>query len=568
MTDQKKTSPVGLAVGVLVSACLVSAVYLQVLGHQFLHWDDIGFYVTNPQLYGFTAENLWWIVTSSGDGIWKPLTWLSFMLEFHWLPLDAPGYHLLINPVIHAGNAVLAGAILYRLLSLPAVGDSPESRRRLAGLLLIAIVVVHPIQVEAVAWLAGRKEVLCAFFYLLAVWCWLRRLDDPVRARGWFACALLMHFLALLAKPMAVTVPVILLALDMTARRRETLWQCVGEKWPFWLLSLCIVPIAIWGQLAVDALPDATEVSTTMRLAQGVDSYTAYLAKVFLPLNLVPYYPSMTELDSGRLIASVLALLMLLGLAWHDWRTGKRRWFLAIAWYGVVFFPVCGWLQVGGHRVADRYAYLPVLSVYAVIAWCLAQWIMRKGRMMWLLPCALIVVLMGLSRQQVAAWQSDRSLWEFAAVRETNSGLIMNNLGNTRYEAGEFESAASAYRRATVLQPFMTHYRNLITAYRTQRDWSNVLAVCQEATEYHPEHGYFYEQAGQALMAQHRYADALPWFAQALSLSPDDHEALWGKAYALAKLRRKAEALHAIDQLLQQQPDHRGALQLREALTP
>lgn len=557
------TGPYGLALLAGVIA-LVGALYAQVWGHQFLHWDDLGFYVKNPYLHGFTPENLWWIATSSGDGIWKPLTWLTFMAEFRYLPLDNPGPHLLINPVIHAANAWLAGCVLHSVLSRACPLN--ESGNRWASAFLAILIAVHPVQVEAVAWLSGRKEVLCAFFYLLAVYCWLRRLDTQQPAPlKWFWLALLAHALALLSKPMAVTVPAMLLVLDGVVRRPVGFWRACIEKWPFWALSLAMVPIAIWGQLAVEALPGADQVSPAVRLAQAVDNYAAYLAKALLPLNVVPYYPSLSRVDVPRLLAGIAAMVLLLGLAWRDWRQGSRLWFLAIAWFAIVFFPVSGWLQVGGHRVADRYAYLPVMSVYAAMAVVLAHGVMRKRYAA--VPGLLVITLFSiLSYKQVGIWENDRTLWSFTALREPRSGLVMNNLGNSYYEAGDYPAAVAAYRQAVALQAYVSHYRNLLAAYEQLQDWPAVARVSQQAAQRYPEHRPFHEKAAQALIRLSRYKTALPFLDDVLSASPNDVNALWGKAYALAMLRQREQALAILEQLLLLEPAHGGGHELKAAL--
>ncbi|TNF34188.1 MAG: tetratricopeptide repeat protein [Gammaproteobacteria bacterium] len=552
----------GLLPPVMLVLVLVAILYGQVLGHQFLHWDDIGFYIQNPMLYGFTAEHLWWIATSSGDGIWKPLTWLTFMVEFQLIPMDMPGLHLLVNPLIHAANAILLGLITRRVLALHGPLFMDAQRASWAAWLAAVLFAIHPVQVEAAAWLAGRKEVLCAFFYLLAVWGWLRWLVSS--ERRWFWLTVVFHVLAIVSKPMAVTVPGVLLILDMVARRPQPLWRLVLEKWPFAIISALIVPVAIWGQLAVDALPDTALVPPLVRYAQGVDSYLAYLAKGLLPLNVAPYYPALDVIDGWRLVAGTVVMLLLPALAWRDWYRGSRFWFFVIAWYLVVFSPVCGWLQVGAHRVADRYAYLPMVSVYIAMAVAVVRY--GKPVVAALASAVMVMVLAWLGYQQVGLWKDDRSLWEFTVATQAPSAVIYNNLGSVRYDSGDYAGAAQAYRAAVALQPTAPLYRNLLLALQQSAQWENFLGYAQEASAAFPDDAFLYVQPGTGWIMLGEYDAALQFYDSLSAGAQQDTAVLWGRAYAFANLQRTPEALATLDQLLQLVPDHVGAQQLKSSL--
>lgn len=462
----------------LICAAFVYCVYGQVINHTFLLWDDIPFYIYNEHLHSFSPSNLIWIFTSSGDGIWKPLTWLTFMLEFRWID-SANGPHLLINPAIHALNAMLVGSLVFNLLSLSALSAilPLQIQRYVAGLMATVIFAVHPLNVEAATWLSGRKEVLCAFFYLASVLLWVQRLRQPDRQQALLTLAWLMQLLAVMSKAMAVTIPVVLVLLDIVARRPEPIWRLTLEKWPFWLLSATMVPVGIWAQLAVHALPGIDKVGPLLRYAQGIESYPAFMAKFLLPLNLVPYYPSRLEVNVQQTSIYSVAVLLLLALAWTDYRSGSRAWFLVILWYLAVFFPVTGWLQVGIHRAADRYTYLPVVSLCSASAVLLVRGLWRRPAVLAFVCALLAVTLTSLAHQQVGVWKDDRTLWEYTASHETPSALIMNNLGAARFADGDFQAAKKAYMLAVQLTPDPAYYENLRVACIRSEDW-----VCARET--------------------------------------------------------------------------------------
>lgn len=546
----------------LLCGFLVMLVYGQVSGHAFLSWDDKPFYIEKPILHEWSLASLKWVLTSYGDGIWMPATWLSFMLEFRWLG-DAPGPHLLINPVIHALNAALVGWLVFSVLSFPAlvpVLPSP-GRRWGAGLLAAGLFAVHPLQVEAAAWLSGRKEVLCAFFYLLSVASWVQCLQQPGKHRQWATLAWVAQALGILSHPMAVTVPVIMVLLDGVARRPEPFWRLVLGKWPFWLLSAFIVPVAIWGEMSAGTLPDMAQVGLFTRYEHGVSTYLTYLAKMLIPLNLVPYYPSQITPRWSWAIMGSLVIALMLWLAWHDYRRGQRVWCLLILWYLAVFMPVAGWLQVGGHCMADRYAYLPVVPWYAAVAVLLLK-VLRSRVMAGIAALALLLVLGFLCQRQVAVWKNDRTLWEFTATRQPTAGLVLNNLAYARAGDGDMAGAIQAYRQALSLDAVPLLFQNLISAYAQIRDWQGMLEVSRKAMEHEPGDTGFQYSAAQALLMLGRYDESLALFSGVLEKTPEDAPALWGKAYVLAKLGRREESLQFVQQLLRVNPDYPSARDL------
>jgi hypothetical protein len=352
----------------LLLALLVLAVYAPVAGHRFINFDD-GLYVAGNPLVrdGLTARGLLGALRPRALN-WHPLTWVSHMLDVELFGLR-PGPHHLVSVLIHAANASLLFGLLRALTGAAA-----------PALAVAALFAVHPLHVESVAWVAERKDVLCALFSLLAAGAHLRRVRRPSRGRD--AAVLLLFACALAAKPMAVTLPLLLLVLDawpLGRHRTVPAARLVGEKAPLLALALADGLVTLQAQHA-GRLVRVIAPSLPLRLENAVVSCAAYLGQALWPSGLALLYPfPLAGIPAPRVVAAALLLAALSAAAWRARRRDPAL-LAGWSWYLVGLLPVLGLHQVGAQARADRYTYLPLAGVFVAGAWWAAPRLRGRAR--------------------------------------------------------------------------------------------------------------------------------------------------------------------------------------------
>ncbi len=390
----------GLALGLAVLTVLVFA---PVLGHDFVSLDDPAYVTANRQVRrGLTAEGFGWAWGAEVAANWHPLTLLSHMLDCELYGLD-PGGHHLTSLLLHTANAVLLFVVWRRLTG--AAGRSA---------VVAALFAIHPLHVESVAWIAERKDVLSGFFFLLTLAAWTGWVRRPTRRR--YLLALLAFALGLLAKPMLVTLPLVLLLLDVwplerlprgapAAEIRRAFGRLLREKLPFFLAALAAGVVALFTQreamFPLAALPPA------QRAANALLAYAAYLGDTLWPRGLAVFYPLPGPQPAWRvaLAAALFAALTAATLA----RCRRSPW-LAVGWlwFAGMLVPVIGLLQVGSQGRADRYTYLPSIGLFVALVWEVAErWPAGRLRRPALAAAALLAIapLAVAARAQVATWR-------------------------------------------------------------------------------------------------------------------------------------------------------------------
>jgi tetratricopeptide (TPR) repeat protein len=423
--------------GVLL-ALVTFAVYSRVTGHEFIVVDDPG-YVGHPMVAGgLTAEGVRWAFTESNSANWHPLTWLSHMLDAELFESDA-GKHLLVNAGLHALNAALALAALVAL-----------TRTRWASLLVAALFALHPQRVESVAWASERKDVLSATFFFLVLLLYARHARAPSAVR--LAPVVLAMALGLMAKPMLVTLPFVLLLLDLWPLERfgrERAARLVLEKLPLLALSVASCALTVWAQGAGRALRSEEALSYGARLANAAVAWVAYLGQAVWPAGLSLFYPHPALVDPEGfdvLAAPVLggALLLVLVLAAAVRARRSCPWVtVGVLWYLGMLVPVLGIVQVGGAARADRYTYLPILGILIALVWGVRALVPAPAARRGLVAAGLVLATAyaGATWRQVGLWRDTGTLLEHAvAVTERNYDAH-NNLGVFYLEEGAYDLA-------------------------------------------------------------------------------------------------------------------------------
>lgn len=501
-----------LAAGLSV---LVLAIYWQVTGYPLVRFDD-GFYVgLNPAVReGVTLKGVRWAFTATLMGNWHPLAWISHMADVSLFGMAAGRFHL-VNLLFHLANTLLLFRVFLRM-----TGRTWESG------LVAALFAVHPLHVESVAWISERKDLLCAFFWLLAINAYAGYAARPGVARylAVFSC----FILALLSKAMAVTLPFALLLLDYWPLGRFLPSRAAGEgaeppfvpasarrilleKVPMLLLSALFSLIAIQAQSAGDAIGSLDRFPFRERLVNAVAAYGNYVLKTAWPSKLAVFYPFPA---SGRpLREAAVSAAILLGLTAAAIFLRRRRWpVVGWCWFLGTLVPVIGLVQVGGQSMADRYSYIPSIGLSVMAAWggCALVERFRLSRPAASAAAGLwVAALSACAFVQAGYWRGSLPLFEHALAVTSGNWIAHAIVGAEASEAGRDEEA-------------LRHLR--------------------EALRLRPDYADAHESLGMLLARQGRHAAAVPHFLEVVRYRPEDVRAQGLLAESLEKSGRSAEA--------------------------
>jgi len=443
---------------------LVSVVFGGALLNEFVRIDDHLYVTENRQVQaGLTPESIPWALSATAASNWHPLTWWSHQLDWQLFGADPRGHHA-VSIAWHAANAVLLFWLLRRLLQVGFV-EVPNHAATLVAGITAALYAVHPLRVESVAWVAERKDVLSTFFWLLTLWLYL----GFAERRTWSRYVLVTVSLALglLAKPMLVTLPAVMLLLDAWPLRRiesgpgrsKCLSLLVAEKLP-WLMLAVISSVVTWRvQLAGGAVLETLPV--TAKWANVVLSYGLYLAKSIWPTRLACFYPLDVERLTQRGFADFqvqLSLMALMAISAACLWYARSRPYLMVGWLWFLgtLVPVIGIVKVGDQAWADRYSYVPQMGLWiAGAGWALDQCLRHPNwrRPLGVAATLLLVVSAVLTMRQISTWRTTETLAE-QALSATGDNFIAYYLrGVTRQREGDAVAAGKDFERSIALKP-------------------------------------------------------------------------------------------------------------------
>lgn len=434
----------------IVLICLFLAIvtlsaYWQVLGCKFVDFDDQDYVTNNPFITrGLGPGSVAWALGTFACGNWHPVTWISYMVDHRIHGLDPMGYHL-TNLLLHIANTLILFLVLNRM-----TGAAWRSG------FVAALFALHPLHVESVAWVAERKDVLSTFFWLLAMYAYAAYAQ---RSSIWRYLLIMAAFaLSLMSKPMAVSLPIVLLLMDFWPLNRAHLrWRLVWEKAPLFAMSAGSSIITFIAQRQGGAVVGLDNVEFGYRIANSVVSYVAYIAKMIWPSGLAVFYPLAVAkmpmwqvVGAGLLLAAVSVLVM---------RNGRRFPYLAVGWlwYLITLVPVIGLVQVGAQAMADRYAYITLTGLFIIIAWGVPDLLSSRGKAVFrlLVPfvAMLILVLAACTWSQVGVWHSSYSLFDHAIKVTEDNSLAYNNRGVLFVARERSEEAIADFSKAVEIEP-------------------------------------------------------------------------------------------------------------------
>ncbi len=548
------------------------AVYSQVRSYDFVNIDDREYITTNASVRaGLSSEGLVWALTTDYAGNWFPLTWLSHMLDCQLFGLDS-GLHHLTNVLIHASSTLLLFILLKRMTGA-----------RWRSAFVAFLFALHPLHVESVAWVTERKDVLSAFFWFLTLWGYLRYVERPHLAR--YLAVLVSFCLGLMSKSMVVTLPFVLLLLDVWPLRRITLGvpataakpkqksradreikpkiaTILMEKVPFLALSALTAVITVVVQRRGGAIVSLDYIPWGTRLANGLTSYMTYIIKMLWPTGLAVFYPQPLELPDWQVLASGLALAGISILVLRSFRSSP---YLAVGWFWYLgtLVPVIGVVQVGMQAHADRYTYLPSVGIFIMMAWGVADvckpWPRAKTTLAGVFALASAACMI-LTWHQVQAWQDSMTLFKHALKVTADNHVAHNGLGIALQEQGRMEEAISHYQEAIKLRPRYPEARAnlgdiLLRLGRTEeaiQQLSETIRLNPGSLEAHINLGIAYNTMG-------KDEEAITQLLEAVRIQPNSANARYNLGRVYAKVGRLAEATAQFSLAAQLQPDNAEA---------
>ena len=567
------------------------AVFAPVRHYDFVQLDDPTQVSENANVAGgLTWAGVRWAFTTAHAGYWMPLVWLSHMADVQLYGMNA-GPHHVTNLLLHIASTLLLFGLLWRITG--AVGRSA---------FVAALFAVHPLHVESVAWITERKDVLSTLFWMLTMWAYVAYVRRP----GWtrYLLAAVSFALGLMAKPMLVTLPFVLLLLDVwplgRLRRREaggsrreagggrrkasaglkprptaeerapgrpapvgqgfSLAALVLEKLPLIALAVVAGIVAFITQQQAGAVSNLQVYSPGLRVGNALVSYVAYIGKMFWPARLAVLYPFPDSIPAAS-VAGAIALLAVVSFV--VLRLAARRPYLAVGWlwYLVTLLPAIGVVQVGVQAMADRFTYVPLVGLFIVIAWSVPDALAARSvaRRVAVPVVAVLVVLAcaWTARAQVAYWKDSVTLW----TRTTELTLDMDayhahmSLGTVLRDRGRFDEAAGHFSEAARLNPDSAESHNdLATVLQRQGKVDQAIVHYREALRLQPALAEVHNNLGAVLAGQGRFDEAIVHFSEAAHLKPDLEIAHVNLALAFARTGRAQDALREFNEVLRINP--------------
>lgn len=568
----------------LALALVTLVSYLPVRQHTFINYDDPDYLTENPVVQaGLTFSGVQWAFTTFHASNWHPLTWLSHMVDCELFGLE-PGAHHLVNVLVHTANAVLLFLVLLRLTSNPW-----------ASFFTAALFAWHPLHVQSVAWASERKDVLSTLFGLSAIWAYAKSVGvaipeaekspkpgespkgevrRPKCESAWQRYRILsVAFFAfsLLAKPMLVTLPFLLLLLDywplgrgrLDRKEGNSTWlRLIAEKWPYFVLTAASCVVTYLAQ-KTEAVVSLEPHPLHLRLGNAVLSYGRYLLQMVWPVNLSVIYPLPRELNWAFVASSGLVLA---AISWGAWKLRGSRPHLLVGWlwYLGMLVPVIGIVQVGGQAMADRYTYLPLAGIFLGLA-VEGLSAVRRLRIPVLLSgaCAAFVLLALLAgtRFQLGFWRDSERLFARAVVVTKDNAVAHVNLGTAYESEGRREAALKEYHTALAINPSLSQaHNNLANLLDEGGQPETALEHYREAVRLKPRAALGHANLGTLLSRLGRFDEARAEFVEAARLAPLDPRPFYLLGKAWLRKGRPAQALSSFDEALRRAPNDVQAL--------
>jgi tetratricopeptide (TPR) repeat protein len=590
-------------------------VYLPSLQNAFVLWDDEYYVFENLHIRSFDLNLFKWAFFDFYASNWHPLTWISHALDYAVWGLNPTGHHL-TNNILHAVNTFLVVLLVVRLLEVVnalsllnssrppltlrggaegggviSIGGFSDKGTLIAAATTGLLFGIHPLHVESVAWVAERKDLLSALFFLLSIMMYARHFTPPSpyenhnsplfpsylkrgrggaegryfrkgwRSRGSYLLSLLFFTLALLSKPMAVSLPLVLLILDWypfeNIRSLKTFLNAVINKAPFITLSIGSSVLTMMAQKNAMRLMDI--VPWQARVLSSAYALFAYIGKMLAPVGLSPFYPY-----SGNVYllspAYFIAIVLVIGLTAACLVIGKRQkiWLSLWVYYVVTLVPVLGIVQVGRQSMADRYAYLPSIAPF-LITGILVAWAYRKIKEPGLgikLACAssvlcLVLCLAYLTFKQIGIWNNSVNFWSYVIQKEPEVPFAYYGRGLALYEMGQTNKALEDYGKAIAIDPsYSKAYATRGFVFEKRGEFDKAVADYSKALALDPFDAQAYNNRGVIFEKMGEFDKAVADYDKVVALNPLDSQSYNNRGVVFEKMGRFDKAITDYDKAI------------------
>jgi tetratricopeptide (TPR) repeat protein len=537
-----RLSIIGIAAFLAVA---VFYIFFQLRSHQYVGYDDPIYVSENAHVKaGLTLDGLRWAMTATDGGNWHPLTWLTYMLDVQLFGTQ-PGVQLLGNALLHYLNSLLVFGFLFI-----------ATRRVWSSGFVAGLFAVHPLHVESVAWAAERKDVLCSFFFLLAIL--LHCLYAKTRSRLLYVSVIVAFIFGLMSKGMIITLPFVLLVVDFWPLQRwsqkdfQRLWPLVVEKIPLFLFIIPAAVITLKAQQHAGSV--ASGIPLLPRCANAVIAYVAYLGQTFWPTDLAVFYPYRVVIAPSLAIMAVLFLLAVTALVL---RQAVVKPYLAAGWFWYlgILVPVIGIVQIGIQSMADRYTYLSLIGIFVALTW-LAVDMIHSRILLGSAAAVIITILAILANHQVGYWQDSVTLFTHAVAVTPSNPTAKGNLGAALNALGDAEGAAQLWRESIAENPDRPDvYRNLGWYELTNGRKKEAADLFRKSISLKPDSRTYAELAS----AEGNLDEAIRRYQQAVAETPDSAELRNDFAATLALAGRDQQALEQYEAALRVSPGYYNA---------
>ena len=529
------------AAGIALATALVFA---PLFSAGFVNYDDPVYVYENAEVRsGLHAETLRWAWTTATAANWHPLTWMSHLLDVSLFGLKPAGHHT-TSVLLHAANAALLFAVL----------DRATRRRGLAATVAL-LFALHPLHVQSVAWIAERKDVLSTLLWFAATWAYLRYAEAPSAAR--WAAVTVLFALGLTAKPMLVTLPLVLLLLDFWPLKRRGWKRLLLEKVPWVALAAASSVITYLVQRAGRAMGGFEQYPLPVRLGNAVLACGAYLRKTLWPNDLAVFYPHPGLHLSWGAVALWGLLLAGVSAAAVRERQGRPWLFVGWFWFLGTLVPTLGLIQVGEQAMADRYTYVPLVGIFLLAVWSLAEWVPGRTAQAALAATAVLACAGATRMRELPAWRDSASLWTRALRVTRDNYTAMLNLSALRIEQGQVQEAAALLREAVRLRPDNAMIRSNLGLVLTHLGESDEAAAhYRKALELEPNYPEAHSNLGFWLATKGRRDEAVAHWKEAIRLAPNYAAPWYNWGSLLAREGQWTEAEAKLRRALTLRPDY------------
>jgi tetratricopeptide (TPR) repeat protein len=502
-------------------AILTLAVYIQARNFDFILYDDPAYVTSNTMVTsGLSVKNIIRAFTTSEAHNWHPITWLSLMLDSRLFGINAGRFHL-TNMLLHTASTVLLFVVLIKMTKAPW-----------ASAFAAGAFALHPLHIQSVAWVAERKDVLSALFWMLTLLFYLRYTVRPSIAR--YTIALFAFALGLMAKSMLVTLPIVLLLLDYwplgrfrgsTSTYKGPVAKLLLEKVPFFVLAVISGTITFVVQQQSGAMRDIVNFPLTIRIANAFVSYIKYIERMFWPANLSIFY-----LHPGYKVQAseaIICALLLVAITVLVIRFARARGYLFVGWmwYVITLVPVIGLVQVGDQAMADRYTYIPLIGLFIIVAWGLPELLAKYAHRKTVIFVAATAAVAAMSIStyiQLGYWRNSVTIFEHAVEVNPKDLFAQVNYGSALLKANMFDEAITHLSKAVEIDPneIMTHL-NLGVAFFYKRRIDEAIVEFEKTLEMNPRDVFAHLNLGTALAEKGKTQEAIEQYTEALRIDPN-----------------------------------------------